>query len=87
MQQNKPVRQARSSGWAADAAALPWKVNALIIIMASRNKEDVEHVIQKVEALGYRPHVIEGVERTVIAAVGDERGKERRAYEEMIRTR
>ena len=42
----------------------------MIIIMASRSKEDVDYVIQKVEDLGYRPHVIEGVERTVIAAVG-----------------
>lgn len=56
----------------------------MIIIMASRSKEDVDHVIQKVEALGYRPHVIEGVERTVIAAVGDERGKERLAALESL---
>lgn len=51
----------------------------MIIVMASRDKNDVAHVIEKVEALGYRAHVIEGVERTVIAAVGDERGKERLA--------
>ncbi|HNR30308.1 MAG TPA: 3-deoxy-7-phosphoheptulonate synthase [Candidatus Hydrogenedentes bacterium] len=49
----------------------------MIIVMASRNKEDVDHVVSKVEELGYKAHVIVGVERTVIAAVGDERGKHR----------
>lgn len=56
----------------------------MIIIMASRDKKDVEHVIEKVESLGYRAHVIEGVERTVVAAVGDERGKERLAALESL---
>ena len=49
----------------------------MIIVMASSKKEDVEHVVQRVEELGYKAHVIVGVERTVVAAVGDERGKER----------
>lgn len=56
----------------------------MIIVMASRDKKDVDHVIEKVEAFGYRAHVIEGVERTVIAAVGDERGKERLAALESL---
>ncbi|HIJ64688.1 MAG TPA: 3-deoxy-7-phosphoheptulonate synthase [Candidatus Hydrogenedentes bacterium] len=47
----------------------------MIIVMASRKKEDVDHVVAKVEELGYKAHLIVGVERTVIAAVGDERGK------------
>ena len=49
----------------------------MIIVMASREKEDVAHVVAKVEELGYTAHVILGVERTVIAAIGDERGKNR----------
>lgn len=49
----------------------------MIIVMASSKKEDVAHVVQRVEELGYKAHVIVGVERTVVAAVGDERGKER----------
>ncbi len=49
----------------------------MIIVMASSKKEDVEHVVQRIEELGYKAHVIVGVERTVVAAVGDERGKER----------
>jgi 3-deoxy-7-phosphoheptulonate synthase len=49
----------------------------MIIVMATRKREDVDHVVAKVEELGYKAHIIEGVERTVIAAVGDERGKHR----------
>ena len=49
----------------------------MIIVMASREKKDVEHVVEKVKDFGYTPHVIEGELRTVVAAVGDDRGKER----------
>ena len=49
----------------------------MIIVMASSKKEDVDHVVERIEELGYKAHVIVGVERTVVAAVGDERGKER----------
>jgi 3-deoxy-7-phosphoheptulonate synthase len=45
--------------------------------MSSSNRDDVNHVVTRVEELGYKAHVIYGVERTVVAAVGDERGKER----------
>ncbi len=49
----------------------------MIIVMASSQKQDVDHVVARVEELGYKAHIIQGVERTVVAAVGDERGKER----------
>ncbi|MFA6244939.1 MAG: 3-deoxy-7-phosphoheptulonate synthase, partial [Candidatus Hydrogenedentales bacterium] len=49
----------------------------MIIVMSTHNRAEVEDVIKKVEELGYKAHVIEGVERTVIGAVGDERGKAR----------
>lgn len=47
----------------------------MIIVMASRKREDIDHVVSKIEELGYQAHLIEGTQRTVIAAVGDERGK------------
>jgi len=49
----------------------------MIIVMSTSRQEDVDHVVARVEEFGYKPHVIYGVERTVVAAVGDERGKER----------
>src|SRR6516162_8845307 len=36
---------------------------------------DVDDVVKMVEALDYRAHVIRGVERTVVACVGEERGE------------
>lgn len=47
----------------------------MVIVMASRKKEDIDYVVRKIEELGYQAHLIEGVERTVIAAIGDEREK------------
>jgi 3-deoxy-7-phosphoheptulonate synthase len=49
----------------------------MIIVMASREPKDIDLVAAKVKEMGYTPHIIQGVERTVIAAVGDERGKHR----------
>lgn len=45
----------------------------MIIVMASRKPEDVAYVVSRVEELGLKPHVLEGVEKTVIAVIGDER--------------
>jgi 3-deoxy-7-phosphoheptulonate synthase len=36
---------------------------------------ELQAVIERVEQLGFRPHLIRGVERCVVACVGDERGK------------
>lgn len=49
----------------------------MIIVMASREQKDIDYVVEKIEELGYKAHLIYGVERTVIAAVGDEREKYR----------
>ncbi|MDY7030707.1 MAG: 3-deoxy-7-phosphoheptulonate synthase [Thermodesulfobacteriota bacterium] len=48
----------------------------MIIVMKARAKhEELQEVVMKIEKMGYKPHVIHGVERNVIGAVGDERGK------------
>ncbi len=40
-------------------------------------EEELRHVVEVIEKLGYKAHLIRGVERTVVGAVGDERGKAR----------
>jgi len=47
----------------------------MVIVMASRKQEDIDYVVGRIEELGYKAHLIVGTNRTVIAAVGDERGK------------
>ena len=50
----------------------------MIIVMApDATSEEIEKVEDTIRKLGYTPHAIVGVERKVIGAVGDERGKDR----------
>jgi len=44
---------------------------------AGASKVDLDGVLAEIQRLGYRPHPIYGVERTVIGCIGDERGKAR----------
>jgi 3-deoxy-7-phosphoheptulonate synthase len=43
---------------------------------AHATADDVRNVVRMVEELAYRAHIIAGVERTVVACVGEERGEE-----------
>src|SRR6476660_7035578 len=45
----------------------------IIVMRRDAKKEDIEHMIKQVESLGLKPTVLRGTERTVIAAIGDER--------------
>jgi 3-deoxy-7-phosphoheptulonate synthase len=47
----------------------------IVVMRAGAETVQTEAVVREIERLGYQPHPIYGVERTVIAAVGDERGK------------
>jgi 3-deoxy-7-phosphoheptulonate synthase len=47
----------------------------VIVMKPGAREEDLREVIARVEALGYQAHVIRGTTRSVVAAVGDERGK------------
>ena len=49
----------------------------IIVMKKGAEKGKVDAVIQWIESVGYRAHVSEGVERTIIGAVGDEREKVR----------
>jgi 3-deoxy-7-phosphoheptulonate synthase len=48
----------------------------IIVLKSGASDREIEEVARRVQALGYSPHVIRGEVRTVIGAVGDERGKE-----------
>ncbi|HTS00545.1 MAG TPA: 3-deoxy-7-phosphoheptulonate synthase [Bacteroidota bacterium] len=49
----------------------------IIVMRPGSTREETEHVFAEVRALGYGVHPIYGEQRTVIACVGDERGKSR----------
>jgi 3-deoxy-7-phosphoheptulonate synthase len=49
----------------------------IIVMKHGALEKDLDHVVEVIEELGYKAHLIRGVERTVVGAVGDERGKAR----------
>ena len=49
----------------------------IIVMRQGASKREIEAVEQEIRRYGYTPHPIVGVERTVIGAIGDDRGKER----------
>jgi 3-deoxy-7-phosphoheptulonate synthase len=56
----------------------------IIVLRSGSTDAEVEDVCRRIRAMGYTPHTIRGEVRTVIGAVGDDRGKERlRALESL----
>jgi len=49
----------------------------IIVMKAGASRQQIEHIFDKVKELGFKVHPIYGELRTVIACVGDERGKSR----------
>ena len=49
----------------------------LVVMQRGAAKREIAEVEQEIVRMGYQPHPIYGVERTVIGAIGDERGKAR----------
>ncbi len=49
----------------------------LIVMQQGASRREADDVMREIEAAGYKSHPIYGVERTVIGAIGDERGKAR----------
>ncbi|RMG02824.1 MAG: 3-deoxy-7-phosphoheptulonate synthase [Planctomycetota bacterium] len=53
----------------------------IVVMRHDATKEQIEHMIRRVEQLGLTAHPIYGEERTVIAAVGDKRDEHRASLE------
>jgi 3-deoxy-7-phosphoheptulonate synthase len=47
----------------------------IVVMKAHASEAEIQNVVKMVEDLDYNAHVIRGVERTVVACVGDERGE------------
>ncbi|MDO8433038.1 MAG: 3-deoxy-7-phosphoheptulonate synthase [Candidatus Binatus sp.] len=46
----------------------------IVVMKAHATEEEIQAVVRMVEDLDYKAHVISGIERSVVACVGDERG-------------
>src|SRR3954464_1957902 len=53
----------------------------IVVMKPGASQKQIDHVIERVEALGLRSHVIVGTERTVIAALGEKRDGAKQALE------
>jgi len=49
----------------------------IIVMRAGAPEEQLQEVIRRINELGYQPHIIRGMQRNVVGAIGDERGKAR----------
>src|SRR5688500_19873933 len=45
----------------------------IVVMKPGASRQQVDHVVQLVQQLGLRSHIIVGTERTVIAALGEKR--------------
>ncbi len=53
----------------------------IVVMKKGATQSQIDHMVERVEQLGLKPHVIVGTERTVIAAIGDKRAEHKEALE------
>ncbi|MBI4636369.1 MAG: 3-deoxy-7-phosphoheptulonate synthase, partial [Candidatus Rokubacteria bacterium] len=49
----------------------------IIVLRSGSTEADIEDVARRIQTMGYRPHLSRGEARTIIGAIGDDRGKDR----------
>ncbi|MSQ46456.1 MAG: 3-deoxy-7-phosphoheptulonate synthase [Ignavibacteria bacterium] len=45
----------------------------IIVFQPLASEQDIQHVVEKIEQLGFQAHISKGIERTIIGVIGDER--------------
>jgi len=53
----------------------------IVVMRKGATQDQIDHMVQRVEELGLKSHVIFGTERTVIAAIGEKRDEHRHSLE------
>ncbi|MEX0818722.1 MAG: 3-deoxy-7-phosphoheptulonate synthase, partial [Pirellulaceae bacterium] len=53
----------------------------IVVMQKGATQDQVDHMVERVEALGLKSHVIVGTERTVIAAIGEKREQMKESLE------
>lgn len=59
----------------------PELFSMIVVMQKGATADQISHMVQRVEGLGLKAHVIEGTERTVIAAIGEKRSETKEALE------
>ena len=50
----------------------PFVASVILILKSSATEEQIEHVLERVEALGLQHHLSRGTHRTIVGIIGDE---------------
>ena len=53
----------------------------IVVMKKGATPKDVEHMVNRIQDLGLKPHVLVGTERTVIAVIGDDRKTHKESLE------
>ena len=53
----------------------------IVVMKKEASRQDISHLVERVESLGLKAHVIVGTERTVVAVVGDDRKTHKESLE------
>src|SRR5215469_10182607 len=53
----------------------------IVVMKPGASQRQIDHIIERIEQLGLRSHVIVGTERTVVAALGEKRDGAKQALE------
>src|ERR1700756_679407 len=53
----------------------------IVVMKPGASQKQIDHVIERIEQLGLRSHIIVGTERTVVAALGEKRDGAKQALE------
>ncbi|MFA4917209.1 MAG: 3-deoxy-7-phosphoheptulonate synthase [Syntrophales bacterium] len=56
----------------------------IIVMKKNATEEQIDNVIRWLDSVGYKAHPSRGVERTIIGAIGDERGKDQLKFTESL---
>ena len=54
----------------------------IVVMKQGASDQQVQHMVQRIESMGLKAHVIIGTERTVIAAIGEKRDKTKESLAE-----
>jgi 3-deoxy-7-phosphoheptulonate synthase len=55
----------------------------IVVLSSSATPAQLDGIVSRIEALGFRPHIVRGEERTIIGVIGDDRRAEPHQFENM----
>src|SRR5881398_265380 len=64
-----------------DSRLPSWEIAMIVVMKAGSTQKQVAHIVELIEGLGLKSHIIVGTDRTVVAALGEKRDGAKQALE------